>query len=144
MIIYMMLSFRITEDRISVKEFNRLRAAVGWERHSSQAVKLALKNTHYLVTARMADGKVVGMARVIGDMGVNFYIQDVIVLPEYQDLGLGKKLMDKVMGYIKKKAKPGCFIGLMSAVGKEGFYEKYGFIKRPAKGLGCGMSMDWK
>lgn len=139
-----MSSFKITEGKIDTKDFNALRAAVGWERHSSQAVRQALKNTHYLVKAQAADGKVIGMARIIGDIGVNFYIQDVIVLPEYQGTGLGKKLMDKVMGYIKKKAKPGCFIGLMSAVGKEGFYEKYGFIKRPANGLGYGMSMDWK
>lgn len=139
-----MPSFKITEGQIDTKDFNALRAAVGWERHSSQAVRQALKNTFYLVKAQAADGKVIGMARVIGDIGVNFYIQDVIVLPEYQGTGLGKKLMDKVMGFIKKKAKPGCFIGLMSAVGKEGFYEKYGFIKRPANGLGCGMSMDWK
>ncbi len=139
-----MPSFKITEGQIDTKDFNALRAAVGWERHSSQAVRQALKNTLYLVKAQAADGKVIGMARVIGDIGVNFYIQDVIVLPEYQGTGLGKKLMDKVMDYIKKKAKPGCFIGLMSAVGKEGFYEKYGFIKRPATGLGCGMSMDWK
>jgi len=139
-----MVNFKITTGKLEIGEFNHLRAAVGWERHRSQAVKLALKNTHYLVTARTGDGKVVGMARVIGDIGVNFYIQDVIVLPEYQGLGLGKKLMDEVMDYIKKKAKPGCFIGLMSAVGKEGFYEKYRFIKRPAKGLGCGMSLDWK
>jgi ribosomal protein S18 acetylase RimI-like enzyme len=139
-----MAHFKIIEGLLNARDFNRLRAAVGWERHTPRAVRKALKNTHYLVTVQTDRGEVIGMARVIGDIGVNFYIQDVIILPEYQDQGLGKKLMDKVMGYIKKNARPGCFIGLMSAVGKEGFYERYGFIKRPAKGLGCGMSMDWK
>ncbi|MDO8673420.1 MAG: GNAT family N-acetyltransferase [Dehalococcoidia bacterium] len=34
------------------------------------------------------------MARVIGDGGLFYYIQDVIFIPEYQRQGIGTQLMD--------------------------------------------------
>jgi ribosomal protein S18 acetylase RimI-like enzyme len=40
------------------------------------------------------------MARIIGDEGLYYYIQDVIVVPECQGRGIGKKLMARVMEYI--------------------------------------------
>jgi predicted N-acetyltransferase YhbS len=84
------------------------------------------------------------MARVIGDGGLVYYIQDVIVLPEYQGQGLGAKMMDKVMAYIRGQVKHSAIIGLMSAKGKEPFYERYGFIPRPNENLGSGMTLLWE
>jgi ribosomal protein S18 acetylase RimI-like enzyme len=84
------------------------------------------------------------MARVIGDGGLAFYIQDVVVLPEYQQQGIGTLLMDKVMEYIRAHAQHNSVIGLMAAVGKEAFYEKYGFTIRPNTKLGAGMTLFWR
>ncbi len=68
----------------------------------------------------------------MGDGGIYFYIQDVIVLPEFQKKGPGKRIMDALMGYISSHAKSKAFIGLMAAKGVSKFYEKYGFAERPA------------
>lgn len=38
--------------------------------------------------------ELLGMARVIGDGGLFYYIQDVIFIPEYQRQGIGTQLMD--------------------------------------------------
>ena len=83
------------------------------------------------------------MGRILGDNGLAFYIQDVIVLPEYQGIGIGRQLMDRLMAYIRLHAKQNAFIGLMAAVGKESFYERYGFSIRPNQDLGAGMTMYW-
>jgi len=88
------------------------------------------------------EGVPVGMARVIIDYGYIVYIADVIVRPDYQGMGIGRALMSKVKAYIDENIAPGQgkFISLMAAPGKESFYEKYGFIKRPNDTLGCGMT----
>jgi len=44
------------------------------------------------------------------------------------------------MGYINSKSVNNTIVGLMSATGKEDFYSKYGFIKRPNEKMGCGMT----
>lgn len=72
-----------------------------------------------------------------------FYIQDVIVVPVWQRRGIGTLLMDRVMEYIKRNAFEQSYVGLMSAKGKEPFYEKYGFTARPTEILGAGMTMFW-
>lgn len=61
------------------------------------------------------------------------------MLPEYQGKGIGKKLMDKIMGYFDRRGIRDAMIGLMAAKGKEGFYKKYGFMTRPNKKHGAGM-----
>lgn len=97
----------------------------------------------YCVCAQIED-EVVGMARVVGDGSICFYIQDVIVKPEYQSMGIGKKMMESVMIYISKNAGSGAIVGLMSAKGKEEFYKKFGFWQRPNDNFGHGMMQFWK
>jgi ribosomal protein S18 acetylase RimI-like enzyme len=84
------------------------------------------------------------MGRVIGDGGMVYYIQDLIVLPEFQGQEIGSKMMDKIMAYISAHASHNTIIGLMSAVGKERFYERYGFTTRPTEKYGAGMTMFWR
>lgn len=126
----------------SAAQYNQLRAAVGWGVYAEDVIEQALPNTLYCLCA-FVDGDLVGMARVIGDDGMVYYIQDVIVLPEYQRQGIGTQMMDRVMAYIRTHASHNTIIGLMAACGKEQFYEKYGFTRRPTGRFGAGMTMFW-
>jgi GNAT superfamily N-acetyltransferase len=132
----------ICEEAIDYRTFNSLRKQVGWEEHEKLDIELALRNTLFLIVAKNSKNEIIGMARIIGDRGLYYYIQDVIVIPEYQGRGIGRGLMAKVMEYIKGNKKKGLFIGLMAAKGKEGFYKKWGFIERPAEEYGPGMCME--
>lgn len=125
------------------QEYNRLRQAVGWRPHLEDVAEKALPNTLYCVCALM-DDETIGMARIIGDAGMAYYIHDVIVIPAYQRRGIGAQLMDKMMAYIRVHAHQNTVIGLMSAPGKEAFYEKYGFTSRPTDRLGAGMTIHWQ
>lgn len=124
-------------------EYNRLRQAVGWSTYADDNAARFLPNSLFAVCAHREDD-LIGMARVIGDGGLAFYIQDVIVLPDHQRQGVGSILMDRIMAYIRRNAFAHSYVGLMSARGKEPFYEKYGFTIRPTETLGAGMTIFWK
>ena len=132
----------VREDKIEPEEFNGLRASVGWEVHEVEDVKVALGNSHFIVVARDEGGRAIGMGRIIGDLGINYYIQDLIVLPDYQGSGLGRRIMAELMRYLSECRPENSFVGLMAATGKEGFYKRYGFIERPCAGYGPGMCLE--
>jgi ribosomal protein S18 acetylase RimI-like enzyme len=133
----------IVEKLPSAAEYNWLRQLVGWRTYQEEVIEKALPNTLYGVCAYQGE-KLVGMARIIGDGGMVYYIQDVIVIPECQRQGIGTRLMEAIMAYIHAHASHNSIIGLMSAAGKEAFYEKYGFTTRPTEKLGAGMTIFWK
>jgi GNAT superfamily N-acetyltransferase len=137
------MKYEIIEKLPSAEEYNHLRQLVGWSVYDPEVIVSALPQTLYCVCALMNED-IIGMARVIGDGGLVYYIQDVIVHPDYQRQGIGAKMMDRVMVYIGGHASQNSIVGLMSAYGKESFYEKYGFTRRPTERLGCGMTLFWE
>ena len=95
-----------------------------------------LPNTVYGVTVvETGTGETVGMARIVGDEGIVYYICDMVVHPDHQGQGLGSRLMDALMDYIEENAPETAYINLMADV--DGFYERFGFEEtRPAsKGM---------
>ena len=123
----------------TVEEFIALRRAAGWHVPAPDAVADALKSTLFAVCVEK-DGTCVGSGRVVGDGSLVFYVQDLIVLPEFQRKGYGTRLMDAIMDYINTNAKPTAVIALFSARGLEPWYSRYGFIERPHQHLGPGMA----
>jgi len=113
----------------TVSEYKKLRELVGWLEPDENATVIALKNSLFSAVAVEHD-VVIGCGRVIGDGGLYFYIQDLIIHPEYQNKSVGKSLMKELMGFIKANAKSGAFVGLMSAKGLEKYYEPFGFKTR--------------
>ncbi len=127
-------------NEVSTEDFCRIQESVGFGTPSREMVKKALKNTPYLVGAKV-DGEIIGMGRVVGDMAKIAYIQDLFIMPDFQGQGIGQKILQELLCFIEKEAVPGSTIrvGLMAAVGKEDFYIRNGFHKRPNEKEGCGM-----
>ena len=96
----------------------------------------------YATFSVMHDGQVVAMARLLGDGAMAFFLKDLIVAPEYQGHGIGRALLSHVEDYIRRQLKPGwrSYFQLMSARGKEGFYQKMGYTAHPNEHGGPGMS----
>ncbi len=138
-----MEDYELIERIPTAKELNKLRNLVGWGIIDEEALKIGLNNSLYGVCIAI-DENVIGTARIIGDRSTCFYIQDVIVHPDYQRIGLGYSIMKRIMDYIDKAACSGAIVGLMSAKGKEGFYEKFGFWMRPNDHFGPGMMQFWE
>ena len=122
--------YQVIERIPTVEEYLALREAVGWGRLDEQVTVRGL--THALFTVCLLyEGNVIGCGRVIGDGGLYFYLQDIIVLQAFQGKGLGKRLMKAIMEYLEEHAHPGSFVGLMAAKDVSNFYTQFGFIVRP-------------
>ena len=127
-------------DLITEEEYMQFRKEVGWAEFPLEQAREGLKNS--FIRCLRIDGKPIALGRVLWDHGYVVYIADIIVKPEYQGNGYGRMVMEEIMNMIKNWLKPGYrfMISLCSAKGKEEFYEKFGFFKRPNEDTGCGMS----
>lgn len=121
-------------------EFNALTDSVGWGYADREIVEKAMKNTVYSICA-YDDEKIIGFGRLIGDTAMFLYIQDVMVLPEYQRKQIGSNIMKRLVSKIDefKKDNPDIRTYLGASKGKDAFYKKFGFVTREEAGLGSGM-----
>lgn len=128
------------ENTITADEFNYLTDKVGWGMRETTIVQEALNNTLYSISVYDND-KIIGFGRIIGDKTIFLYIQDVMVIPEYQNKHIGTQIMDKLIKQINiyKQTNPNIRTYLGASKGMEPFYEKFGFISRPNDDLGAGM-----
>ena len=126
------MGYQLVERDPTVAEYQRLRRAVGWSEMTEEGLAVGLPRALFSVVLEL-DGEAIGCGRVVGDGGLYFYVQDVIVLTEHRGRGLGRLIMDAVMGYLEDTAKPGAFVGLMAAKDVAPFYERFGFAVRPER-----------
>ena len=129
------------EDYISPEEYLELRSLVGWRIFPLEEAKNCVEKA-YMVLCVRDDERAIGVVRLSWDGGYVAFISDVIVIPEYQGQGIGKKLVESVINRIKREMKPGYMVNLNlnSAKGKEPFYTKLGFVERPNEEAGAGMN----
>ena len=128
------------EDNRDVDIYLCLRKQVGWIELDRKQAQQALDNSIKIYT--VYDGnKPIGMGRIVGDGAVICYIQDLIIIPEYQSKHIGSLLIEKLIQYVKSITIKGTrmMLCLMCAKGREVFYEKHGFTARPTRQLGPGM-----
>ena len=131
-------------NNLSVKEYCELRVAVAWQPIIKEQAQSGLNGSDFIIACRDNDN-IVGCARILWDKGYIAYLADVMVKPEYQKQGIGKKLVSECIAYIDNQLKDGWRIKIVivSAKGKEQFYEKFGFELRPNGSDGAGMQ-TWR
>lgn len=75
-----------------------------------------------VVTSLWAEGKLVAIGRMITDFEMYSTIFDVVVDPEFQKRGVGRRIMSALVEKV-----PGTCIYLTSTFGNEEFYHRLGF-----------------
>jgi GNAT superfamily N-acetyltransferase len=75
-----------------------------------------------VVTARMEDGELVGVARCLTDFAWVAYLSELAVSKSAQGLGVGKRLLQAV----RDELGPRVMLALASMPDAAGFYEKVG------------------
>lgn len=86
-----------------------------------QVINDAFQASFLVVTAWIGE-RLIACGRMISDGNMYSAIFDVVVDPEFQKLGLGRQVMEKLIGKV-----PHTCIHLTSTFGNEPFYQKIGF-----------------
>ena len=123
-----MNNYIVKYDELSAKEFLYLWNSVWDEAPTFEQVELAMKNTLFRVSI-FDDDKLIAMARLIGDKGLEYYIKDVVVIPEYQDRGIGRLLVNELLKFVNENGIKGTdvYVELCAMPEVAKFYEKCGF-----------------
>ena len=102
--------------------------AGGWWHESPRTrgiIADMIRGSFCFMLARTFEGRIVGMARVISDGVSDAYIQDVVVLPGYRRLGIGRELIRRLTDFCLEREIE--WIGLVSEPGTQKFYQNLGF-----------------
>jgi ribosomal protein S18 acetylase RimI-like enzyme len=74
--------------------------AVGWKAYTSEGqrgrLQQAIQNSTYVVSAWCGE-RLIGLARGLSDDVSIFYLQDILIHPDFQRRGIGKQLMDRCL-----------------------------------------------
>jgi ribosomal protein S18 acetylase RimI-like enzyme len=87
-------------------------------------LKIAFSNSRYKCFV-FDNEKLIGVGRALADGVDCSYLCDVAVHPDYQGMGLGKEIINKLKEFSAGHKK----IILYANPGKEGFYQKLGFMR---------------
>ena len=128
------------ENELDVDTYLALRKSVKWKNLSREQAQKALDNSLYTVCAYDFD-RPIGMGRLVGDGAVICYVQDLVIHPDAQYMGIGAQILNMLIAYTEGLRFEGTemMLDLMCAKGREQFYERFGFIARPTEQLGPGM-----
>lgn len=130
-----MKDFEIIERLPTVEEYRTLCTAVGWAGIMNfEVAPQALAGSQYGVVVLDGD-TTVGMGRIVGDGAMYFYLQDVAVLPDYHQSGVGRLILEYMLHYIQRTSTGAVFVGLFAAPGTEDFYRKFGFEIHEMNGM---------
>jgi ribosomal protein S18 acetylase RimI-like enzyme len=100
---------------------------VGMAYEEPDVHKRAFEASHTVVFVYLADrrvGRMIGFGRAISDGAYQAAVYDVAVVPEFQKMGIGGIIMEKILERLS-----GCNVILYAAPGKEDFYRKLGLRK---------------
>ena len=89
-------------DHFHLEEILHLYQSVGWTNYLKRAdiLEEAYANSLFVLAAYDGDS-LLGIIRAIGDGLTIVFVQDIIVLPEYQRKGIGTKLLKTLMDKYK-------------------------------------------
>lgn len=123
-----------TVREVDVAAVERLyRDANWWEDDyvAAEFIPAMVTNSTVFAGAFLPDGTMVGMGRAIGDGVSDAYIQDVAVLSDYRQHGIGSMLVRHLVKSLQEAGVD--WIGLIGEPGTGNFYQHLGF--RELKGF---------
>lgn len=130
------MGYTVKYNELSAEQFMELWESVWGNGPTYEQTDLAMKHTLFRVSVWDNDN-IVAMARMIGDMGLCYYIKDVVVRPEYQQKGIGRLMINELLNFVKQNGISGTevFVELCALPDKIPFYEKFGFDSNDGKRL---------
>ena len=129
-------------DKLKVEDYLRFREAAGWKQLACEQAQAGLDSS-YAVIAAMCGDEAVGFARLLWDGGYVAYLAEVFVEDKFRHKGLASKMVKQLIEKLRAEKKEGweIKIHLLAGLGRESFYEPFGFRARPDDKSGAAMDM---
>ncbi|KAH6798660.1 Acyl-CoA N-acyltransferases superfamily protein [Perilla frutescens var. frutescens] len=123
-------TFHRTTENLNLDHLNSVFAAVGFPRRDPEKIRVALEHTDPVLWVEYEKTKrPVAFARATGDGVFNAIIWDVVVDPNFQGIGLGKAVMERMVTELLEKGITN--IALYAEPLVLGFYRPLGFVADP-------------
>ena len=108
--------------------------AVGWTAYTSrpEALRRGFEHSLLILAAYEAD-RLLGLIRIVGDGHTIVFVQDILVLPEYQRKGIGSALLQAVLDRYRHVRQ--IELATDDTPKTAGFYRSMGF--REMSEIGC-------
>lgn len=121
-------------EKYNEDEILKLYKSVGWTNYTNKPEMLKNAFMGSLITlGAYDDTHLIGIIRVVGDGHSIIYIQDIIVLPEYQRKGVGRLMLKEILNQYSHVYQK--ILLTENQPQTVGFYKKMGFI--PDFEMGC-------
>lgn len=118
------ITYKNTHE-FSEKELEELFLSVGWSSgHFPDKLVIAMKNFESVFTAWDGD-KLVGLVSAMDDGIMTAYVHYLLIRPEYQSMGIGKELVDRIKEHYNDYLR----IVVVAYNDEIEFYEHCGFKK---------------
>lgn len=91
---------RLIDNILQAEDFIRLRIQAGFVEIPVEHARKALRNGLMNVSA-IYNGELVGMGRLVGDGAMYWYLQEIIILPQFQRKGIGTMIVNH-LGIVQK------------------------------------------
>lgn len=112
-----------TNEKVPADLLSSLRESVGWNRMEKELSNPNL--TSYCHIAAYEENELIGFIDCVSNGVTDAYIQDLMVKPEYQGKGIGTKLMNMMIDYLKDNHI--YMISVLFDESLKSFYERFGF-----------------
>lgn len=113
-------------EKIDLSEIVNLYKDAGWwEEQYDETFIPGIIESSFCFAGAFYEGHLVGMGRALSDGCSDAYIQDVVVLRSLRGQGIGGRLIQEIIQYLKKNDID--WIGLIGEPGTQAFYERLGF-----------------
>ena len=104
-------------------QLQELFLSVGWSSGNyPEDLACAMRNSHGVISAWDGD-RLVGLMNALADGAMTAYFHYLLVRPEYQDRGIGRRLVSDMLERYETYARK----VLIAYDGEVGFYERCGF-----------------
>ena len=88
------MNIEYRENTLTAEEYLVIERQMGDPMTTKEQAERAIAHQLFSITA-LVDNQMVGIARLIGDGAIYWYINDVWVLPQYQGKGIGSSMVQR-------------------------------------------------
>jgi ribosomal protein S18 acetylase RimI-like enzyme len=122
------ISVRIVKEWELQALVNLYKAGGWWQKdHDPQHIPDLVRSSYaFAVAVHEASGRSIGMGRAISDGISDAYIQDLVVLPEFREMGAGRMIVSALLRFCVSRNVN--WIALIAEPGTEDFYARLGFL----------------